>query len=61
LGFGILVAQVGFGALTITSSLDWVVVTIHLALGAATFGFALMVALLLLWSPSGRLMASPTR
>jgi cytochrome c oxidase assembly protein subunit 15 len=60
LGFGILVAQVGFGALTITSSLDWVVVAIHLALGAATFGFALMVALWLLWSPSGRVMASPS-
>jgi heme A synthase len=61
LGFGILVVQVGFGALTITSSLDWVVVTVHLALGAATFGFALIVALLLMWSPSSRPMASPSR
>jgi cytochrome c oxidase assembly protein subunit 15 len=61
LAFGILVAQVGFGALTITSSLDWVVVTIHLALGAATFGSALIVALLMAWSPSGRPMASPSR
>ena len=60
LGFGILVVQVGFGALTITSSLNWIVVTIHLALGAATFGFALIVALLLIWSPSGRTTASPS-
>jgi len=43
--FATLVAQVGFGALTITSSLNWVVVTIHLALGTATFALALVVAL----------------
>jgi cytochrome c oxidase assembly protein subunit 15 len=42
----ILVAQVGFGALTITSRLDWVIVTIHLALGTATFATSLCVALL---------------
>ena len=59
LTFGMLVAQVGFGALTITSSLDWVVVTIHLALGAATFGSALIVSLLLLWSSSGRPIDAP--
>ncbi len=51
LSFAILVTQVGFGALTITSSLDWVVVTIHLALGTATFAFALMVALVSLRPP----------
>jgi cytochrome c oxidase assembly protein subunit 15 len=61
LGLAILVAQVAFGALTITSSLDPVVVTIHLALGAATFGIAIMVALLRLWSPTAPRMnaASP--
>jgi heme A synthase len=41
---GLLVTQVGFGALTITSSLDWVIVTIHLAFGTATFASALSVA-----------------
>jgi cytochrome c oxidase assembly protein subunit 15 len=42
----LLVTQVGFGALTIMSSLDWVIVTVHLALGTATFATALIVALL---------------
>src|SRR5439155_26173213 len=42
--FGIVVAQVGLGALTITSALNWVIVTIHLALGTATFAFGLLVA-----------------
>ncbi len=51
--FAILVTQVAFGALTITSSLNWVVVTAHLALGTATFAFALMVALVSLWPPGG--------
>jgi heme A synthase len=55
---GLLVTQVGFGALTITSSLDWVVVTIHLALGTATFASGLLVAFFALRLPStGR--ASP--
>jgi len=49
---GILVTQVGFGALTITTSLDWVVVTIHLALGTATFAFGLLVAFFALRLPS---------
>ena len=49
---GILVTQVGLGALTITTSLDWVVVTIHLALGTATFGFGLLVALFSLRLPA---------
>ncbi len=49
MSFAILVAQVAFGALTITSSLDWVVVTIHLTLGTATFGSALIVALVSIW------------
>jgi len=50
--FGILVAQVWFGALTITSSLNWVIVTIHLALGTATFAFGLLVAFFALRLPS---------
>lgn len=49
--FAVLSAQVAFGALTITSALDWVVVTIHLALGTATLAFALTVALLSLRPP----------
>jgi len=49
--FGILVAQVGLGALTISSNLDWVIVTIHLALGTATFASALLVAVLALRLP----------
>src|SRR5437762_13743217 len=49
--FGILVAQVGLGALTITSALNWVIVTIHLALGTATFAFGLLVALFALRLP----------
>jgi len=48
----LLVTQVGFGALTITSSLDWVIVTIHLALGTATFASALLVAFFALRLPS---------
>ena len=47
----LLVTQVGFGALTITSSLDWVVVTIHLALGTATFACGLLVAFFALRPP----------
>src|SRR2546428_3221312 len=49
--FAVLVTQVGVGALTITSGNDWVVVTIHLALGTATLGSALIVALVSLWPP----------
>jgi heme A synthase len=45
---GLLVAQVVLGALTITSSLDWVIVTMHLALGTATFASSLLVAFLAL-------------
>jgi len=47
--FAILVTQVGVGALTITSGTNWVVVTIHLALGTATLASALIVALVSLW------------
>ncbi|MCI4371298.1 MAG: hypothetical protein L3J78_01470, partial [Thermoplasmata archaeon] len=59
--FAILVAQIAFGALTITSSLDWAVVTVHLALGTATLAFGLIVALVALWrippGPAGALAA----
>jgi heme a synthase len=48
---GILATQVVVGALTITSGLDWIVVTIHLALATATFASAVVVALLSRWSP----------
>ena len=48
----LLVTQVGFGALTITSSLDWVVVTIHLALGTATLASGLLVAVFALRPPT---------
>lgn len=41
----ILTTQVAFGALTITERLDWGIVTIHLALGTATFASSLVVAL----------------
>jgi len=41
---GLLAAQVGLGALTITSNLNWVIVTMHLALGTATFASSLLVA-----------------
>ncbi len=58
--FAVLVAQVIFGALTITSSLDWVVVTIHLALGTATLALALMVALLALRLPTGVAPSEPS-
>jgi len=49
MSFAVLVTQVGVGALTITSGNDWVVVTIHLALGTATLASALIVALVSLW------------
>ena len=49
MSFAILVTQVAVGALTITSDNDWVVVTIHLALGTATLASALIVALVSLW------------
>jgi len=49
MSFAILVTQVAIGALTITSGNDWVVVTIHLALGTATLASALIVALVSLW------------
>jgi len=58
--FAVLVAQVIFGALTITSSLNWVVVTIHLALGTATLALALMVALLALRLPAGVAPSEPS-
>ena len=47
----LLIAQVGFGALTISSNLEGVIVTIHLALGTATFASALIVAFLALRPP----------
>ena len=49
MSFAILVTQVAVGALTIASDNDWVVVTIHLALGTATLASALIVALVSLW------------
>lgn len=49
LTLAILATQVGIGALTITSSLHWVIVTVHLALGTATFASALVVALVSFW------------
>ena len=49
MSFAILVTQVAVGALTITSENNWVVVTIHLALGTATLASALIVALVSLW------------
>src|SRR6266540_2910771 len=58
--FAVLVAQVWFGALTITSSLDWVVVTIHLALGTATLALALMVALMALRLQTGAAPPEPS-
>lgn len=60
MAFAILVTQVAFGALTITSSLDWVVVTIHLALGTATMAAALILALVSLWPPPAAAAAEPT-
>jgi len=52
MSFAILVTQVAVGALTITSDNNWVVVTIHLALGTATLAAALIVAMVSLWPPS---------
>ncbi len=52
MSFAILVTQVAVGAVTIASGNDWVVVTIHLALGTATLASALMVALVSLWPAS---------
>ena len=52
MSFAILVTQVAVGALTITSENNWVVVTIHLALGTATLAAALIVAMVSLWPPS---------
>jgi len=49
MSLAVLVTQVWVGALTITSGNDWVVVTIHLALGTATLAAALIVALVSLW------------
>ncbi len=49
MSFAILVTQVAVGAVTITSANDPAVVTIHLALGTATFASALIVALLVFW------------
>src|SRR2546427_178734 len=57
MSFAILVTQVAVGALTITSENDWVVVTIHLALGTATLASALIVALVSLW-PAKALLGS---
>src|SRR5712691_2978867 len=45
----LLATQVAVGALTITSENHPVVVTIHLALGTATFASALIVALVAIW------------
>jgi len=59
MSFAILVTQVAVGALTITTKNDWVVVTIHLALGTATLASALIVALVSLW-PARALTGSTT-
>ena len=55
----LLIAQVGFGALTIAYRLDWVIVTIHLALGTATFASALVVAFLALRPPPREIATAP--
>lgn len=55
----ILATQVVIGALTITSGLDWVIVTTHLALGTATFASALTVAIVAWWSPGPRIPGQP--
>lgn len=52
LSVALLVTQVTVGMLTITSRLDPVVVTSHLALATATFASALSVAILSLLPPS---------
>lgn len=49
ISLAILATQVGIGALTITTELHWVIVTIHLALGTATFASAVIVALVSFW------------
>jgi heme A synthase len=49
MGVAVLVTQVAIGALTIASRLDPLVVTAHLALGTATFGFTLILAIVSLW------------
>jgi len=46
------------GALTITSALDWVSSTVHLALGTATMASALIVAILSLLPPDHRALGS---
>jgi len=56
MSLAILATQVAVGALTITSENDWVVVTVHLALGTATLASALVVALVSLW-PAAKLRA----
>ena len=56
---GLLAAQVFLGALTITSSLDWVIVTMHLALGTATFASSLLVAFFALRPSSSDLPYRP--
>jgi len=58
MSFALLVTQVAVGAVTITSENDPVVVTIHLALGTATFASALIVSLFAL-RPSSLGAASP--
>ena len=56
MSFAILATQVAVGAVTITSENDWVVVTVHLALGTATLASALVVALVSLW-PAAKVRA----
>jgi len=51
MSFAVLATQIGVGAITISSGNDWVVVTIHLALGTATLASALIVAIVSLWPP----------
>ncbi len=50
----LLVSQVALGALTITSSLDKLIVTAHLAIGTATFATALALAIVALVAPPAK-------
>ncbi len=53
MSFALVIVQSAFGAFTITTELDPLVVTIHLALGTATLAFALMVSLAAVHTTAG--------
>jgi cytochrome c oxidase assembly protein subunit 15 len=59
MSFALLATQVAVGALTITSENHPVVVTIHLALGTATFASALIVALVAIWRATPHVERTP--